>query len=124
MRSNLFWLSDEKWREIEPHLPEDVRGKARVVLKISHSPMIALHFLPDGADPGSPGAIDGTPTSDDELATIINKLFRRWRHIGRPRSERTRSRGTRHFKSVSLSWLRDARRMNLNLHRKRHGFAH
>ena len=28
MRRNLFWLSDEQWRQIEPHLPKDVRGKA------------------------------------------------------------------------------------------------
>jgi transposase len=30
MRRNLFWLSDEQWRQIEPHLPKDVRGKERV----------------------------------------------------------------------------------------------
>jgi len=30
MRSNLFWLSDEQWARIEPHLPSDVRGKERV----------------------------------------------------------------------------------------------
>ena len=30
MRPNLFWLNDEQWRQIEPHLPKDVRGKARV----------------------------------------------------------------------------------------------
>ena len=30
MRRNLFWLSDEQWRQIEPRLPQDVRGKARV----------------------------------------------------------------------------------------------
>ena len=30
MRSNLFWLSDEQWSRIEPHLPTDVRGKERV----------------------------------------------------------------------------------------------
>ena len=30
MRRNLFWLSDDQWRQIEPHLPKDVRGKARV----------------------------------------------------------------------------------------------
>src|SRR5512141_2896511 len=30
MRRNLFWLSDEQWRQIEPHLPRDVRGKDRV----------------------------------------------------------------------------------------------
>jgi transposase len=30
MRRNLFWLSDEQWLRIEPHLPRDVRGKERV----------------------------------------------------------------------------------------------
>ena len=29
MRRNLFWLSDEQWRQIEPHLPTDVRGVER-----------------------------------------------------------------------------------------------
>jgi transposase len=30
MRSNLFWLNDEQWARIEPHLPTDVRGIDRV----------------------------------------------------------------------------------------------
>src|ERR1700674_4550832 len=30
MRRNLFWLNDEQWRQIEPHLPRDIRGKDRV----------------------------------------------------------------------------------------------
>ena len=30
MRKNLFWLSDEQWKGIEPHLPTDVRGVERV----------------------------------------------------------------------------------------------
>ena len=30
MRPNLFWLSDEQWAKIQPHLPTDVRGKPRV----------------------------------------------------------------------------------------------
>jgi transposase len=29
MRRNLFWLSDEQWERIEPHLPKDVRGVER-----------------------------------------------------------------------------------------------
>ena len=29
MRRRLFWLSDEQWRRIEPHLPTDVRGVER-----------------------------------------------------------------------------------------------
>ena len=30
MSRNLFWLSDEQWKRIKPHLPTDVRGKERV----------------------------------------------------------------------------------------------
>jgi len=30
MRKNLYWLSDEQWARIKPHLPTDVRGKERV----------------------------------------------------------------------------------------------
>jgi len=30
MSRNLFWLSDEQWDRIEPHLPTDVRGVERV----------------------------------------------------------------------------------------------
>ena len=29
MSRNLFWLSDEQWQRIEPHLPTDVRGVER-----------------------------------------------------------------------------------------------
>jgi len=29
MRKNLFWLSDEQWARIEPHLPTYVRGVER-----------------------------------------------------------------------------------------------
>ena len=29
MSRNLFWLSDEQWQRIEPHLPTDVRGVPR-----------------------------------------------------------------------------------------------
>jgi transposase len=30
MRSNLFWLNDQQWQKMEPFLPTDVRGVARV----------------------------------------------------------------------------------------------
>src|SRR5262245_195172 len=30
MRKNLFWLSDEQWKQIKLHLPTDVLGVARV----------------------------------------------------------------------------------------------
>jgi transposase len=44
MRKNLFWLSDEQWGRIKPHLPTDVRGvervdDRRVVSGIVHVPL-------------------------------------------------------------------------------------
>jgi transposase len=30
MSRKLFWLTDQQWSRIEPYLPSDVRGKARV----------------------------------------------------------------------------------------------
>jgi transposase len=30
VRKNLFWLSDEQWTRMQPHLPTDVRGVERV----------------------------------------------------------------------------------------------
>jgi transposase len=30
VRRNLFWLDDEQWKRIEPHLPTDIRGVERV----------------------------------------------------------------------------------------------
>ena len=30
MSRKLFWLTDQQWSRIEPQLPADVRGKARV----------------------------------------------------------------------------------------------
>jgi transposase len=30
MSRKLFWLTDEQWSQIKPHLPSDVRGKERV----------------------------------------------------------------------------------------------
>jgi transposase len=29
VRRNLFWLSNEQWGRMEPHLPTDVRGVER-----------------------------------------------------------------------------------------------
>lgn len=30
MRDHLFWLTDDQFAGLEPHLPTDTRGKARV----------------------------------------------------------------------------------------------
>ncbi|WP_086467061.1 type II toxin-antitoxin system HipA family toxin [Oceanibaculum nanhaiense] len=41
---------------------------------LGHDCVGALQFLPDGADPGKPGASDGKPVTDDDIAAIINNL--------------------------------------------------
>jgi len=37
MTRNQFWLSDEQWARIEPHLPTDVRGKEAVWMIVESS---------------------------------------------------------------------------------------
>lgn len=41
---------------------------------LGHDCVGALQFLPDGADLGTPGATDGTPVSEDDVAEIVNNL--------------------------------------------------
>ena len=41
MSRNLFWLSDEQWARIEPHLPTDVRGVERLFL-VSHGRRLSI----------------------------------------------------------------------------------
>ncbi len=50
MRRNSFWLSDEQWSRIEPHLPTDVRGVAvddrRVISGIVQEVALPMVRLP------------------------------------------------------------------------------
>lgn len=73
MRSNLFWLSDEQWRRIEPHLPTDVRGKDRVDDRRVISGI--LHVLRSGCRWKDCPPEYGPPT------TIYNR-FTRWAERG------------------------------------------
>ncbi|HMF68358.1 MAG TPA: HipA N-terminal domain-containing protein [Phyllobacterium sp.] len=41
---------------------------------LGHDCVGALHFLPDGTDPGTAGDITGKPVSDDEVADIVKNL--------------------------------------------------
>jgi transposase len=73
MRGNLFWLSDEEWCRIEPHLPRDVRGKERVDDRRVISGI--LHVLKSGCR-WCDGPLEyGPPT------TIYNR-FARWAERG------------------------------------------
>jgi len=73
MRKNLYWLSDEEWQRIEPHLPRDVRGKARVDDRRVISGII--HVLKSGCRWCDCPPEYGPPT------TIYNR-FSRWAQRG------------------------------------------
>ena len=73
MSRNLFWLSDEEWERIKPHLPIDVRGKERADDRRVISGIV--HVLKSGCRwCDCPGAY-GPPT------TIYNR-FVRWARRG------------------------------------------
>ena len=42
----------------------------------------ALTFVPEGQDPGPPGAVRGTPVSDEEVARLVSELDRRPLGVG------------------------------------------
>jgi transposase len=73
MRRNLFWLSDDQWRRIEPLLPSDVRGKERVDDRRVISGI--LHVLKSGCRWCDCPPEYGPPT------TIYNR-FVRWAERG------------------------------------------
>src|SRR5712691_6048783 len=73
MRRNLFWLNDEQWRQIEPHLPTDVCGKDRVDDRRVISGI--LHVLKSGCRWCDCPPEYGPPT------TIYNR-FVRWARRG------------------------------------------
>ena len=73
MRRNLFWLSDDQWRRIEPYLPTDIRGKNRVDDRRVISGI--LHVLKSGCRWCDCPPEYGPPT------TIYNR-FVRWSRQG------------------------------------------
>ena len=57
MSGNLFWLSDEQWKRIEPFLPTDVRAVVIVTRFVWMYPATYLPrwlFPPLNAGPASP----------------------------------------------------------------------
>ena len=73
MRRNLFWLSDEQWARIWPHLPSDVRGVVRVDDRRVISGIV--HVLKSGCRWCDCPSEYGPPT------TIYNR-FVRWARRG------------------------------------------
>jgi transposase len=73
MRSNLFWLTNEQWARIEPHLPSDVRGKELVNDRRVISGI--LHVLKSGC------RWKDCPSEYGPHTTIYNR-FARWAERG------------------------------------------
>ena len=105
MRANLFWLSDEQWRQIEPHLPTDVRGKERADDRRVISGI--LHVLKSGC------RWKDCPPEYGPSTTIYNR-FTRWAERGvweglfRALASRGRSDGTHMIDSTHIKAHRSA----------------
>lgn len=105
MRANLFWLSDEQWQEIEPHLPTDVRGKERVDDRRIISGI--LHVLKSGCRWKDCPAEYGPPT------TVYNRFVRWaergiWERLFRALAARGRCDGTQMIDSTHIKAHRSA----------------
>ena len=105
MRRNLFWLSDEQWRQIEPHLPRDVRGKDRVDDRRVISGI--LHVLKSGCRWCDCPPEYGPPT------TIYNRFVRWaergvWERLFRELAGRGRSTDTQMIDSTHVQAHRSA----------------
>ena len=105
MRRNLFWLSDEQWVQIEPHLPTDVRGKKRVDDRRVISGI--LHVLKSGCRWCDCPPEYGPPT------TIYNRFVRWaergvWERLLRALASRGRSTQTQMIDSTHVKAHRSA----------------
>ena len=105
MRSNLYWLSDEQWREIEPYLPTDVRGKERADDRRVISGI--LHVLKSGCRWKDCPPEYGPPT------TVYNRFVRWaergvWERLFRGLAARGRSDATQMIDSTHIKAHRSA----------------
>jgi transposase len=116
MRRNLFWLSDDQWRRIEPHLPTDVRGKERVDDRRVISGI--LHVLKSGCRWCDCPPEYGPPT------TIYNRFVRWaergvWERLFRELAERGRSTDMQMIDSTHVKAHRSASGAKRGSRRKR-----
>ena len=105
MRSNLFWLNDEQWENIEPHLTRDVRGKKRVDDR--HVISGILHVLKSGCRWCDCPPEYGPPT------TIYNRFVRWaergvWEKLFRALADRGQSTETQMIDSTHIKAHRSA----------------
>jgi transposase len=116
MRRNLFWLNDEQWRQIAPHLPTDVRGKDRVDDRRVISGI--LHVLKSGCRWCDCPPEYGPPT------TIYNRFVRWaergvWERLFRELAERGRSTDVQMIDSTHIKAHRSASGAKRGSRRKR-----
>jgi transposase len=107
VRSNLFWLSDEQWKRIEPHLPMDVRGIERANDRRVISGIV--HVLESGCrwcDCPRPGNRETGYRRHLQLDGVEPQLLFRCDEEGRALYEKAFDRS---LTSISLHWNR---RMN------------
>ena len=74
VRRNLFWLSNEQWKRIEPHLPTDVRGAEqvddrRVISGIVHVLKSGCRWCDCPPDYGPPTTIYNLSLSETHVRT-------------------------------------------------------
>jgi len=105
MRANLFWLDDDQWRRIEPHLPTDVRGKERVDDRRVISGI--LHVLRSGC------RWKDCPPEYGPHTTIYNRFTRWaergvWEQLFRELAGRGRSTATQMIDSTHVKTHRSA----------------
>jgi transposase len=105
MRSNLFWLSDDQRRAIEPHLPTDVRGKARADDRRVISGIV--HVLKSGC------RWKDCPPEYGPATTIYNRFVRWaergvWERLFRALAARGRSDATQMIDSTHIKAHRSA----------------
>ena len=105
MRRNLFWLNDDQWRQIEPHLPTDIRGKERVDDRRVISGIV--HVLKGGCRWCDCPPEYGPPT------TIYNRFVRWaergvWERLFRELAGRSRSHQTQMIDSTYVKAHRSA----------------
>jgi transposase len=105
MRANLFWLDDDQWRQIEPHLPTDVRGKDRVDDRRVISGI--LHVLRSGC------RWKDCPPEYGPHTTVYNRFTRWaargvWERLFRELAQRGRSIDTQMIDSTHIKAHRSA----------------
>jgi len=105
VRKNLFWLSDGQWERIEPHLPRDVRGVARVDDRRVISGIV--HVLKSGC------RWCDCPPEYGPATTIYNRFVRWaergvWENLFRALAEKGRSVQTQMIDSTHIKAHRSA----------------